>query len=190
MIRRVAFVILCATALSSSDMAAQKPTDHEVIYVLRSIREQKVPAGDWCTAARAGFDPLPKDAERFFSFWTIKTAPDDGHVVETKGAEAAQMHACFGATSERPRLNFYAEVTLGSVSFIGKGECTAVMIDVPEPGLIPAQCRLVLSGLRAPYVGGLLTTNTLTSRSAFGGSTDPAGYTQASIATIRLWKAR
>lgn len=43
---------------------------------------------------------------------------------------------------------------------------------------------------RAPYVGGLLTTNTLTSRAAFGGDSDPPGYTQASIATIRLWKGK
>jgi hypothetical protein len=48
----------------------------------------------------------------------------------------------------------------------------------------------VLRGLLAPYVGGVLTTNTITSKAGFGGETDPPGYTQASIATIRLWKAR
>jgi hypothetical protein len=30
----------------------------------------------------------------------------------------------------------------------------------------------------------------VTSKAGFGGETDPPGYTQASIATIRLWKAR
>jgi hypothetical protein len=30
----------------------------------------------------------------------------------------------------------------------------------------------------------------LTSKAAFGGESDPPGYTQASIATIRLWKAK
>jgi hypothetical protein len=64
------------------------------------------------------------------------------------------------------------------------------MIDFPESGLVAVRCHLVLSGLPAPFVGGLLTTNTLTSRAAFGGASDPAGYTQASIATMRLWKAR
>jgi hypothetical protein len=63
-------------------------------------------------------------------------------------------------------------------------------IDFPAAGLFPVRCQLVLSGLPAPYVGGLLTTNTMTSRAAFGGETEPAGYTQASIATVRLWKSR
>jgi hypothetical protein len=31
-----------------------------------------------------------------------------------------------------------------------------------------------------------VTTNTITSKATFGGHTDPPGYTQASIATIRL----
>jgi hypothetical protein len=65
-----------------------------------------------------------------------------------------------------------------------------LMIDFPEPGLFPVRCHLVLGGLPAPFVGGLLTTNTLTSKAAFGGDTEPPGYTQASIATIRLWRAR
>ena len=64
------------------------------------------------------------------------------------------------------------------------------MLNVPEPGLFPVRCQLILSGLPAPFVGGLLTTNTMTSGAPFGGETDPPGYTQASIATIRLWKAK
>ena len=56
--------------------------------------------------------------------------------------------------------------------------------------MFPVRCQLILSGLPAPFVGGLLTTNTMTSNAPFGGDTAPPGYTQASIATIRLWKAR
>ena len=36
----------------------------------------------------------------------------------------------------------------------------------------------------------LLRKRSTTSAARFGGDTDPYGYTQASIATIRLWKAR
>lgn len=110
--------------------------------------------------------------------------------MQTKDTRVAELHACFGATGEPARQNFYAEVQLGSISFRGNGECLAVKTDFPEKGLFPVRCQLVLSGLPAPYVGGLLTTNTMTSNSAFGGDTDPSGYTQASIATIRLWKSR
>jgi len=102
----------------------------------------------------------------------------------------AELRACFGATSERARQNFYAEVSLGSISFQGKGECLALRTDFPEAGLFPVRCQLVLTGLPPPYVGGLLTTNTMTSQAALGGDTDPPGYTQASIATIRLWRPK
>lgn len=162
----------------------------EDIYLLRSIREHSEPVAGWCSATRTGFEPFPADAERSFSFWSVRSNPEDGKVVDAKAARVAELRACFGATGERPRQNFYAEIKLGSLSFQGKGECLALMIDVPETGLFPVRCQLVLSGLPAPYVGGLLTTNTMTSKAGYGGDTDPPGYTQASIATIRLWKSR
>ena len=162
----------------------------EEIYVLRSIREEQRPAANWCAAERTGFAPFAADAERFFSFWSLRLRPEDGQVVDTHDTRAGELRGCFGATDERARQNFYAEVRLGAVSFRGKGECLALSVDFPEPGLVPVRCQLILSDLPAPYVGGVLTTNTLTSNAPFGGDTDPAGYTQASIATIRLWKAR
>lgn len=189
----VAAVLGVCVALGSCTAArGDAPPDSslEEIYVLRSIREQKAPLPDGCAAARTGFDPYPTDPERFFSFWSVRTRGEDGRVVDSKQARVAELRGCFGPTEERARQNFYAEVTLGSVSFKGRGECLALGVDVPEAGLFPVRCQLVLSGLPAPFVGGMLTTNTVTSRAAFGGDTDPAGYTQASIATIRLWKAR
>jgi hypothetical protein len=183
-------LLLCACATAFGDAAALSADALEDIYVLRSIREPHEPTEGWCSSAKTGFEPFPKDAERFFSFWSMGVRPEDGKVIETKAARVAELRACFGATAERPRQNFYAEIKLGSISFHGKGECLAVQTDFPEPGLFPVRCQLILSGLPTPYVGGLLTTNTLTSKAAFGGDTDPPGYTQASIATIRLWKAR
>ena len=183
-------MLLSASATPSGNAAAQPTAAPEEIYILRSIREQHEPVDGWCSSARTGFEPFPTDAERFFSFWSLRLRPEDGRVVETKGMRVAELRACFGATSERARQNFYAEVNLGSISFHGNGECLAVGIDFPEAGLFPVRCQLVLSGLPPPYVGGLLTTNTMTSQAAFGGDTDPPGYTQASIATIRLWKAK
>jgi hypothetical protein len=182
-----AVMLLCVCATPWGNAAAAELED---IYILRSIREPHEPAADWCSSARTGFEPFPKDAERFFSFWTVGVQPTDGKVVQAKDTRTAELRACFGPTSEPPRQNFYAEIKLGSISFHGNGECLAVKVDFPEAGLFPVRCQLILSGLPAPYVGGLLTTNTMTSRSAFGGDTDPPGYTQASIATIRLWKSK
>jgi len=161
----------------------------EDIYVLRSIREPLAPTIDWCSSAKTGFEPFATDAERFFSFWSVASSPEDGRAIDAKDARVAELRACFGPTDERTRQNFYAEIQLGALSLRGSGECLALLIDFPETGLFPVRCHLVLSGLRAPFAGGLLTTNTLTSNAAFGGDTDPPGYTQASIATIRLWKA-
>ena len=180
--------LLSACTTPSGDTAAHPTAAPEEIYVLRSIREQHDPIDGWCSSARTGFEPFPTDAERFFSFWSLRLRPEDGRVVETKDRRVAELRACFGATNERARQNFYAEVTLGSISFQGNGECLAVRTDFPEAGLFPVRCQLVLRGLPPPYVGGLLTTNTMTSQAALGGDTDPPGYTQASIATIRLWR--
>jgi hypothetical protein len=191
LIARVAIVatLLSVGATPPGNAAPRSDGALEEIYILRSIREPHEPVAGWCSASKTGFEPFPKDAERFFAFWSPRLGPD-GKVVEPKHRRSAELRGCFGATGEPARQNFYAEIKLGSISFRGNGECLALKIDFPEAGLFPVRCQLVLSGLPAPYVGGLLTTNTITSRAAFGGDTDPPGYTQASIATIRLWKSK
>lgn len=176
----------CATRVATAD----HDPSLEQIHLLRSIREPQAPVGDWCARSRTGFDPVPTNAERLYSFWSIRSRPEDGRVVDAKDTRVAELHACFGATPERTRQAFYAEGRVGDVPFRGRGECVAVMSDFPQPGLFPVACRLVLSHLPAPFVGGLLTTNTIVSNAAFGGATEPPGYTQASIATVRLWRAR
>lgn len=178
---------LLACKTPAGDRGAEGPAS-EVIYVLRSIREEKAPEVDWCASSRTGFEPFASDAERFFSFWSVRS--QDGRIVDGKQARVAELRGCFGTTSERARQNFYAEIQLGGMTFSGSGECLALMVDFPERGLFPVRCQLILSGLPAPFAGGLLTTNTMTSGARFGGETRPPGYTQASIATIRLWKKR
>jgi len=175
----------CQSSTGSRSAPGSAPED---IYVLRSIREQHAPTMDGCATTRTGFEPFAADAERFFSFWSVQSRPEDGRIVNTHHTRVAELRACFGATPERARQNFYAEIEIGGMHFHGNGECLALMTDFPEPGLFPVRCQLTLSGLAAPFIGGLLTTNTITSDARFGGETEPPGYTQASIATIRLWK--
>jgi len=186
----IAGIVTLACATPSDNAVTQPTAGLEEIHILRSIREQHEPAAGWCSSVRTGFEPFPTDAERFYAFWSVQSRPEDGRVVDAKQARVAELHACFGPTHERARQNFYAEIQLGTISFRGNGECLALMMDFPEAGLFPVRCQLILSGLPAPFVGGLLTTNTLTSRAIFGEDTEPLGYTQASIATIRLWRAR
>jgi len=188
--QRAVAAVLLAGAIIAPCAPAMPQSALEDIYVLRSIREQHTPAAGWCAPSRTGFDPFPDDAERFFSFWSVGSRSEDGMLVDAKQARVAELRACFGPTSERARQNFYAEVQLGAIAFRGKGECLALMIDFPETGLFPVRCQLILTGLPAPFVGGALTTNTVTSKASFGGDSDPPGYAQASIATIRLWRGR
>lgn len=189
----IAAVVIAVAAMALPEFAPPAMADEaalEEVYVLRSIREDRSSMAGSCAASTTGFDPYPSDAERRFSFWSVVSQTATGRIVDAKSEKVAELRGCFGPTSDRARQNFYAEIRLGTLSFRGSGECLALMIDFPEPGLFPVRCQLVLDGLAAPYVGGLLTTSTMTSRAASGGVTDPAGYTQASIATIRLWKAR
>jgi hypothetical protein len=176
--------------LSREQVAAGDAEGVEEIYLLRSIREPGPATPGDCGPALTGFEPLATDAERVFSFWSVRSSADSGRVTDARLAKVAALRGCMGATAERPRQNFYADISLGSLTFHGKGECQALALDFPEPGLFPVRCQLLLSGLPPPYVGGLLTTNTMTSAAALGADSQPAGYTQASIATIRLWKER
>jgi len=182
--------LLSVCASPSGNAAAQSAAAPEEIYILRSIREYREPTTGWCSSGKTGFESFATDAERFFSFWSVRSRPADGRVIEAKDARVAELRGCFGPAGEPARQNFYAEITLSSMSFRGNGECLAMKVDFPEAGLFPVRCQLVLDGLPAPYVGGLLTTNTITSKAGFGDETNPPGYTQASIATIRLWKSR
>jgi hypothetical protein len=185
-----AAVLSAAAVCGASSPSRGAPTHHPVeeIYVLRSVRERHTPVADWCSPAKTGFAPLATDPERSFSFWSVTSVA--GKVVDAKALRVAELRGCLGPSQERPRQHFYAEIKLGSLSFRGTGECVALALDFPEPGLVPVRCQLVLSGLPAPYVGGVLTTNTLTSKAAFGAESEPPGYIQASIATIRLWKTK
>ena len=162
----------------------------EEIYVLRSIRDRHETKDTRCTVSLTGFDPYLADADRRFSFWSVASRTDDGRIVETANRKIAELRGCFGPTDDRTMQNFHAEILMGSKVFRGRGECQALLLNFPEQGLIPVRCQIVLSDLSAPYVGGVLTTNTLTSNAQYGGETSPPGYTQASIATIRLWKKR
>jgi hypothetical protein len=133
--------------------------------------------------------PFAEDADRRFGFWSVRT-DRAGRVTDARYARVATLRGCFGATDKPARQHFQAEIAIGNLTMTGRGECEALQVDVPENGLFPVRCQLVLGDLPAPYVGGLLTTNTMTSSASFGGESDPPGYAQASIATIRLWKRR
>jgi len=179
-------LMFCISLLSEQDATTSSGNHREEIYVIRSVRTSRITPTQYCAQSQTGFaDTLFEDR---YVFHPVTTRADDGAVVSTAGKEIASLHACFGKMADPNLLNFYGEGEIAGIRFAGRGRCTSLKTDAPEPGLNESTCFLDLSGLKAPYTGGLLTTNTLRSRNITGEKSDPPGYVQPSIATVRLWK--
>lgn len=163
-----------------------QPNQVEEIYIVRSVRESRVTPTEFCAQAKAGFDTAVEDE---YTFRSIVTRSSDGRVVDTNAKTIGSGRACLGQTANPAILNFYLELHLGRTALKGIGDCRQTK-SVPERGLTAYHCFLDLSDPLGQYVGGQLTTNTMSSLNNLGLASDPPGYTQPSIATIRLWKRR
>ncbi len=164
------------------------PSKVEEIYVARAIRESRTAPTAFCDQSRVGFGrTLFEDR---FTFRSMHTRPTDGLVLSADLETIGDMQVCFGATADSAILNFHAEGRLARATFVGRGECLTVQRDFPERGITVMRCYLDLRDLPAGYAGGHLTSNTVLSRIAVGPVSDPPGYTQPSIVTVRLWRLR
>lgn len=177
-------------AAEHSAKAPPKMSDRRVeeIYVARSLRESRETPTDFCSKSRAGFENVT--SEDHYTFRSIAVRSSDGRLVDDNVRMIGRLRACFGSTDNPQLQNFYAEGVLGGVAFTGRGECLASKADYPESGITRSRCFLHLDGLPTEYIGGELTTNSIRSRNVVGALSDPPGYTQPSIATIRLWRRR
>ena len=160
----------------------------EEIYIVRSLRLSRDAPTANCAADRTGF--ANARVEDRYHFQSLNVETKTGLLTDANVATVGELLACFGPSADPLISNFYAEGSLGGVTFTGKGECRAARKDYPEPGLNLFRCFLEIADLPDQYVGGHLTTNTVTSRQSIGMTSDPPGYVQPSIATIRLWKKR
>lgn len=181
----------CATP-NSGPGNAPAAGSREDIYVLRSVREERNPKSNWCTAERTGFTPFNNGflVEDRYTMWSVAVQPQDGRIFDAKAGIAGDLHACFGATADPKVISFYTDGRIAGLPLTGRGDCLVARTDFPEKGFTIFRCYLELAGLPAPYVGGSLATNTIGSKAVLGGDTDPPGYVQQSIATIRLWRTR
>jgi hypothetical protein len=189
--RLLATLMLCAMCGWPLGVGAQKPQSGnavEDIYLARSLRLSRITPTAYCAAERAGFTGAT--AEDQYTFHSTATRSSDGLMINANVATIGRLHACFGSTPDALTSNFYAEGALGDVSFTGRGECRTARQDYPEPGVTVYRCFLELRDLPREYQGGQLTTNTVVSRQGIGEVSDPPGYVQPSIATVRLWKKR
>lgn len=179
----------CSTSPPNTPQPAETSA-REDIFVLRSLRLERSAKSAWCTAERTGFTPVAGGflLEDRYSMWAVTVHPDTGRVASAKSREVGELRACFAQAAEPRVVHFHAEGRIAGLQLIGDGQCTIVRPDFPENGISGARCHLEIRGLPAPYVGGMLTTNSVNSRQAIGDVSDPPGYVQPSIATIRLWR--
>jgi len=189
--RRLGTVTALVLAMLSSPAAAQnRRADPPVaaLVLLRSLRLPRITPTDFCAPARTGFSAAT--AEDRYEFRAVATDAASGTVTDANGPRAGTLHTCLSPTSDPLIQSFYAEGEVGGMPLVGRGQCRRTRRDFPEAGIILATCQLELTGLPSAYVGGQLTSNTVTSRLLVGPDSDPPGYTQPSIATVRLWKKR
>jgi len=176
-----------AQSAQAADHTAQA-SQVEEIYVARSVRESRVSPTEFCAQARTGFNS--DFFEDQYTLRSIATKASDGRIVNANIRRIGAGHGCFGRTADPAILNFYVDLHVGKTALRGIGDCRQTKSDFPERGLTVWRCFLTLSDPLGRYIGGQLTSNTITSRNDLGIETDPPGYTQSSIATIRLWTKR
>lgn len=196
-VRAAALVVLVAAStavslfrsgLARADEVVATASEVEEIYVLRSVREKRSKPAVTCSNAATGInDPGWED---HYSFRSIAVRSVDGRVLDTDVKPAGIIDACFGRTPDPTLFDFYGEFAVNGIAGKARGTCHALRNDFPEAGINLFGCMFALSDLPPPYTGGQLTTNSVSSKQLFGLESVPAGYTQVSIATIRLWKPR
>ena len=190
MLWRLGVLIVAAVAVEAQSPQTPRrgssETQVEEIYIARSVNESRTAPTEFCAPARTGIaDPV---AEGRYSFRSISINASDGRVLDTNIRPIGSGHGCFGPTAGGIR-KIYGELIIGSKTFKGTGECRQKS-DFPERGINEFHCSADLSSPDDQYVGGLLTTSSIASLKEMGPETDPPGYTQSSIATIRVWKKR
>lgn len=178
----------CASLFCPVGVSAVEPgagaSPVEEIYVLRSLRETRVAATGFCAKLET---PTSEDT---YSFHTPDVNAENGLITNLKAKTVGNIHGCFGKSESPGVIKFFGEFETNGITGKATGDCQTGRPDFPEPGLRLFACLFDLSYLPAPYIGGMLTTNSLNSKNITGEASDPSGYMQVSLATIRLWKKR
>ena len=188
--------VVCAVAgcATSTGPSSSRTADsaHEDVYVLRSVREERTPNSTWCTSERAGFSGFQNGfhLDDRFSMWSVAVDTNDAHLTNSRVRRVGELRTCLGPTPDPRNFNFYIEGQLATLSSLsGSGACSSLRPNFPEQGIATWQCSISLRDLPTPYVGGVLISNTIVSKAVIGGETDPPGYIQSSVATVRVWRS-
>jgi hypothetical protein len=173
---------------AATSAATASSNSVEDIYILRSVREKRDQPTEACATARSKLaEPAWED---HYTFRSVATRSSDGRVLDANVAPVGTIRACFGRTADPAVFELYGDLEIHGIAGKAFGKCHSGRSDFPEQGLKLFACQFALFDLPPAYLGGQLTTNSISSLQLFGTQSDPPGYAQVSIATIRLWKKR
>jgi len=184
--KTVLLVVVSSLWLPLHGAAQELPDSPEEIYVARSLRESREQPSSFCAPTHTGFGTAT--VEDRYSFWSVAVRGADARVTDARVGQVGDLQACFGPLEGGGGSFFYAEGSLAGVRFTGRGDCRGSPDRSPRGGIGITRCYMDLGELPDAYISGRLTTNTINSRTTLGDRSDPPGFTQPSIATVRLWR--
>ena len=165
--------------------ASTAPAAVESIFVAHSSRvSASAPPTSFCDKA-----PFKATREAYMKWLSVETRPEDGRLSNSAARVIGDIRGCFGSSETQAFENAYTEGTIAGIPFKGIGTCET-LANFPENGITHVRCFQSLSGLPKEYMGGVILNNGIRSQNGKGDASDPPGYLQSGIATIRLWKRR
>jgi hypothetical protein len=187
--RFVTVVFITLAARSAGMVKAQNAPlgSVEEVYIFRSIRTVRVvgpEAAELCRS-RVEFTSFAHDTSDLVAM----TVGPNGLVTEPKVKVIGTLVTCTGRTINPDVFDFYGEGEINGIRFKGGGDCVRYA-DAPLMGANSVQCRNRATVLNEGYVGGLITSNSLTPTDASPTGTIPPGYLGTSVAVARFWKRR
>lgn len=177
----VAVVALCLIPLASQ-LRAQKsetPSTVEEIYVFRSVTERTIQEPS--TGVCASEAPFRTTLENYYSLWSVVSQEKTGQLIDAKRERIGELHNCVAVNTDGT-ARFFAFGRINGVAFKGVGDQSAAQQTTTVQSRVN---RFLLEGLPAPYVAGVLSSNTVRLTPA-----DSPGYVLSSVGIIRLWKGK
>lgn len=174
---------LCVVAvfghcLGLRSQSLETPSAVEEIYLFRSLTERTTQGPtDFCKAQA----PFPSTGENYYTLWSVSGDEATGQVTNVKGKRIGDLHNCTAANPDGT-LKMFAVGTINGIAFKGVGDQAVAQ---QTPVVRSNVNRFLLEGLPAPYVAGVMSSNTVRLTPA-----DSPGYVMSSIAVVRLWKRR
>src|SRR5262249_29856111 len=106
----IALALLGSEPLRAQNIQATQPAagaEVEEIYIVRSVRESRMPPTEFCAKARTGIDDAT--AEDQLTLRSLTTGTSDGRVLDTNAKTIGSIRSCVGRTANPAISKFYGD---------------------------------------------------------------------------------